>query len=147
MIAMLEDGSLMEHWHFPHEELFGLTPEYLAQFDEQNNDKTARLADLERWSKQCELSLVESQELRQLHQENKQAQAEALSCKFEQKGANMNTQPDNGKAARLADLIRRSRPCGLNVAEWKELHQLRQENWRAQIEAVRVLKESMEAKP
>jgi len=37
MLDMLEDGSLMEHWTVPDEEIFGTTPEYLAQFETQSN--------------------------------------------------------------------------------------------------------------
>lgn len=30
MLAMLADGSLLDHWTIPDEELFGLTAEYFA---------------------------------------------------------------------------------------------------------------------
>lgn len=33
MQTMLKEGSLLDHWDVPDEELFGTTPEYLAQFD------------------------------------------------------------------------------------------------------------------
>lgn len=32
MEQMLKDGSLLEHWLIPEEEIFGTTPEYVAQF-------------------------------------------------------------------------------------------------------------------
>lgn len=32
MQDMLHDGALLDHWQVPDEELFGTTPEYLAQF-------------------------------------------------------------------------------------------------------------------
>lgn len=33
MLDMLGDGSLLDHWTIPDEELFGTTPEYLAQYE------------------------------------------------------------------------------------------------------------------
>ena len=33
MLDMLGDGSLIDHWTIPDEELFGATPEYLAQYE------------------------------------------------------------------------------------------------------------------
>lgn len=33
MQEMLRDGTLLDYWNVPNEELFGTTPEYLAQFD------------------------------------------------------------------------------------------------------------------
>jgi len=35
MVEMLEDGSLLDDWTVPDEEIFGTTPEYLAQFDKE----------------------------------------------------------------------------------------------------------------
>ena len=53
---------------------------------------------------------------------------------------------NNGKAARLAELSRLGGTGILNMRERRELARLRDEDKEAQAEAVRVLKESMEAK-